>query len=88
MVYTVSTKNYLGNSRTIVKTDENGHEIPVLNIFQTDMDFPGDMDKLAANVASLLNGNEPLYKINIGSNKMFWQRHDKGASLRLQEVEQ
>ena len=86
MVYTVSTRNYLGNHITIVSRDDDGNEMPVLNIMPSHVDFPGDLQKLAANLASLLNGHEPLYKIPVGPNSMYWQRTPYGIELRLQET--
>lgn len=82
MVFTVSEKNYLGNHATIVDIDAQGREIPVLHIVPGEIDFPGDMDRLAANVAAILNGNPPLYKIETGSQRLYWQTHENGITLR------
>lgn len=82
MVFTVSDKNYLGNHATIVDIDDRGREIPVLHIVPGDTDFPGDMSKLAANVAAILNGNPPPYKIDMGQQRIFWQAHENGITLR------
>lgn len=87
MVFTVSTRNYLGNRATIVAVDENGYETPVLNIMPSGADFPGDMALLAANIASILNGNSPLHKINLGHNRIFWQSSPHGVELRLQATD-
>ncbi len=86
MVFTVSTKNYLGNMATIVAMDEKGIEIPVLNVMPSGKNFPGDIAALAANLASIMNGNKPMHKINIGSNQIFWHATSLGIELRLQEA--
>ena len=85
MVYTVSTRNYLGNHVTIVSRDDDGNEIPVLNLMPSHVEFPGDVQKLAANLASLLNGHDPLYKIPVTGGGLYWQRTPYGVELRLQE---
>lgn len=82
MAFTVSTKNYLGNHATVVATDDQGREIPVLHIVPGETDFPGDMAQLAANVAAILNGYPPLHKIGTGGQRVFWQPHDNGVVLR------
>ena len=87
MVFTVSTKNYLGNHATIVATDDQGREIPVLHIVPGETDFPGDMQQLAANVAAILNGHQPLHKIGTGHNRIFWQAHENGVALRSMRQE-
>lgn len=87
MVFTVSTKNYLGNRATIVAVDDNGYETPVLNVMPSGEDFPGDIAALAANIVSLLNGNPPMHKINLGHNRVFWQDSPHGVELRLQEID-
>lgn len=87
MVYTVSTKRYVGNKATIVEHDEYGHEIPVLHFIQGDTDFPSDIEKMAANLASLLNGNEPLHNLDIGANRLYWAEHKDGVSLRIKKPE-
>lgn len=85
MVFTVSTRQYLGDHATIVTRDERGYEIPVMHIVPGDTDFPGDMDKLAANLASLLNGNEPLFDMDLGDNKLYWKRNENSIEFRIQE---
>ena len=83
MVFTVSTKNYLGNRATIVTHDEMGNEIPVLNVLPSGVNFPGDIAALAANITSILNGNKPIHKINMGSSRIFWHGTPNGIELRL-----
>jgi hypothetical protein len=83
MIFTVSTRNYIGNHQTIVTHDEQGNEIPVMHILPGVTDFPGDISKMASNLTSLLNGHEPLHKINVGRNRMFWKRTDTGCELRV-----
>jgi hypothetical protein len=85
MVYTVSTRKYLGDHATIVTHDDQGREIPVLHFIPADGEFPGDVAHLAANLASLLNGNEPLYQTGDGRHDMFWVKHDNGIELRIRE---
>ncbi len=86
MVYTVSTRNYIGNHVTIVARGDEGDEIPVLNLMPGEVDFPGDVRKLAENLASILNGNPPLHDINVGAHKVFWQRTPQGMMLRVLET--
>lgn len=85
MVFTVSTRNYIGNHETIVRHDEKGNEIPVLHIIPGEIDFPGDKKALAANIASLLNGNDPLHDVDIGPNRIFWKKNENGYELRILE---
>lgn len=84
MTYTVSTKKYVGNKATIVERDDRGHEIPVMHLTGGETDFPGDIEKLAANLASILNGNPPLHQIDMGGNRVFWSRNEHGIALRLE----
>ena len=85
MTYTVSTKNYLGNKATIVRRTPEGHEVPVMNIIPGEVDFPADVKHLAANIASLMNGNKPLYDINIGNRELYWVRHETGFEFKVRE---
>jgi len=87
MAFTVSTKNYLGNRATIVTHDEKGNEIPVMSVLPSDIDFPGNIEALAANIASILNGNKPMHQININDSHIFWQSTPNGVEMRLQKSE-
>lgn len=87
MVFTVSTKNYLGNKATIVAMEERGYETPALNVMSSGgKDFPGNAAALAANIASILNGNDPLHRIDLNHNRVFWQDSLHGIELRLQDT--
>lgn len=85
MVFIVSPKRYLGDRATIVALDEQGQEIPVLHIMDGDFDFPGSVEELAANIVSLLNGNEPMHSIDLGPHDIFWKRDANGVELRLND---
>lgn len=86
MIFTVSTRKYLGDAATVATQDEQGHEIPVLHVIAGEDRFPGDPAKLAANIASYLNGNDPLYDVKAEQGKrLFWCGHETGFELRVQE---
>lgn len=83
--YSLSTKRYVGDKATIVKHDDSGNEIPMVHLIHGDENFPGDIMQLAANIVSLLNGNEPLHKIKVGNHKILWAKTPYGAELRIQK---
>lgn len=84
MVFTVSTKRYVGDHATIV-CHEDGREIPVLHIMAGIVDFPGDEIKLAENIASILNGAAPAHHIDMKGHEVFWAWNNGGAELRILE---
>jgi|GEM_PF-2208587 len=86
MAYSVSSKHYMGNAATIVSFDGEGNEIPVVNFITVNGEFPADMGKLAANLASAMNGNTPLHKVDLGSKALFWAPNGSGATLHLQKT--
>ncbi len=86
MTFTVSTKKYVGDLATIVMAGTDGQEIPVLHLMPGDVHFPGDAALMAANIASILNGNKPLHKVHIGENRIFWTPSSIGAEIRLQSA--
>jgi hypothetical protein len=83
--YSLSTKRYVGDKATIVCHDEQGREVPVVHLVDGEEDFPGDLMQLAANIVSLLNGNEPMHKINVGNNRILWAKTPYGSELRIQK---
>ncbi len=83
--YSLSNKKYVGDKATIVSHDGGGNEIPVVHLIHGEDEFPGDIMQLAANIVSLMNGNEPMYKINVGNNRILWAKTPYGAELRIQK---
>ena len=83
--YSLSTRKYVGDKATIVSHDDNGNEVPLIHLIHGEDSFPGDINQLAANIVSLLNGNDPMYKINVGNNKILWAKTPYGSELRIQK---
>ena len=46
--------------------------------------LPCDLRKLAENFASILNGQDPIYKDG-GSHDMYFERHAEGLSFRFKD---
>lgn len=87
----LSTKNYLGNNLTIVEQGENGQEVPALHLLNSQKDFPGGEEGLrlfASNLVSVLNGGEPLFKIEAGDQALFWSRIPNGIDMRVKKPKQ
>ena len=86
MVYTVREREFIGDRATIVTHGKDG-ENPVLHLIAGQADFPGDVGKLAANLASLLNGNKPLHDIDLNGAEVFWRTVGQGVELRIKEAD-
>jgi hypothetical protein len=81
--FQVSTKD----KRVIVAVDEQGTEVPVLNMLEGDVPFPGEADTLVENLVSLLNGEPPRHIIEVGRNRVFWRPTPNGAELRVESLD-
>jgi hypothetical protein len=69
-------------SYAIIKRDGD-HNIPVG--FLRDQKCPIPLNKLAENLASILNGNDPLHRIESG-HKIYYEQIDGGFHLRFKQA--
>lgn len=79
MVFTVSTKNFIGEDITI-SSYEDGQEIPVAFIDVLDKDRKDEATLFAAQISSLLNGGDTFGMKS--DSRVFFERHPNGFSLR------
>lgn len=61
---------------------EGEHRIPVSTLRRQDCPVP--LNKLAENLASILNGNEPLHQIE-SEYKMYYEDIESGFHLRFRK---
>lgn len=73
---------------TLVTDDEQGNEVPVMHLLPGDVPFPADEDKLLENLASLLNGEEPPHRLEIGNRRLFWRMTPEGPAFAVQELDE
>jgi hypothetical protein len=67
-------------SYAILKQEEGGQRVPVSFLRQADCPVP--LAKLAENLASITNGNDPLHMID-SDHRMYFQDIDGGFHLRF-----
>jgi hypothetical protein len=71
--------------RTIKANNDQGHEVPFLNFYDgTGPRVPDHIvEALAANIASVLNGNEPIARAVTGEGRMNWNeiRHASADTM-------
>lgn len=82
MVFTVSTRNYIGEDCTI-SAYEDGQEIPAVFITLSDKSRKDEAIIFAAQISGMLNGQDAF---NMKSDsRVFFERHPNGFSLRHQK---
>lgn len=67
-----------------VMKHENGQNVPVTLLRQHDCPLP--IQKLAENLASILNGNKPLHRLE-SDHKIYYEEMSEGFQLRFLKEE-
>ena len=82
MVFTVSTRNYIGEDFTI-SAYEDGQEIPAVFITLSDKNRKDEAILFAAQISGMLNGQDAFSMKS--DSRVFFERHPNGFSLHHQK---
>lgn len=75
-------EKYLGEDVAIEEVSGD-HHVPVVFLTRKNSDFPLDIAHIAANISSLLNGNDTV-PVRSESHTVFFHRQPDGFDLRFQ----
>lgn len=82
--YSISTHNYIGSGPTVV-AKEGDAEIPAVIFSQLDRDSPLDMNVLARNFVSLVNGHTPQETSPFAGRSIQYEGFPHAVTLRFRD---